>query len=897
MANETAPLLLLDGMSLAFRAYYALPPDLSTEDGTVTNALHGFVSMLSSLIRDQKPRALVVAFDLPGGTFRDAIADDYKGGRGETPEDLPPQFDMIREVLASLAIPVISREGFEADDVIATLASRSRDEKMPVIVVTGDRDTYQLVEDPYIRVLYNKRGVSDYALYDEAGILERTGVHPRDYPFYAALRGDPSDNLPGVHGVGEKIAAKLVNEFRDFDNLLANADAFTPKLKENILAGVDRVRVNLQVMPLVRDVELEADPAEFHLGGWDPAVAETTFARFELNSLWKRISGLMAKGLLGSPSGESLDVSKLPVPGVAQEAQASAPQAKVKVKAAPVVKRSVLKDDPAKLKAALGSLNEALVAVSRADDPQLGLLAAGQSEGFVTELQKGLELLSSAKKVKLSGLNLKPLLKMLVDAGFEHPHASFDAALAAYLIDPDRGNYDCETVAEIAGITLQVGEVEVGTVPGALAGELDLVAAAAAPLRAQLEALGMASLFDEIEMPLVLVLARMESRGIRVNREALAALAESLTSQVAELEQMVYEFAGKEFNLNSPAQLRELLFVDLGLTPVRKTKTGFSTDAKTLESLREEHPIIPAMLEYREYEKLRSTYGSSLLEQVGDDERIHATFRQTVARTGRLSSEAPNLHNIPVRSRLGAQFRELFIPEEGWELLAADYDQIELRVIAHLSGDPGLISAFNSAEDVHRQVASQVFGVPAAKVSKAQREKAKVVSYGLAYGMEAFGLSQRMQTSPEEAKDIVNGYFAAYPGVKAYMDAVVDEAKIAGFTRTEFGRIRPLPELQNANFRVRTAAERQAMNSGIQGLAADIFKAALVRLDYELESQGLNARIVLQVHDEILVEAPAEERAAVEAATIKAMQGAAQLRVDLEISWAWGSSWGAAKAG
>ncbi|MCX6511569.1 MAG: DNA polymerase, partial [Actinobacteria bacterium] len=708
-------------------AYYALPPELSTEDGTVTNALHGFVSMLSSLIRDQKPRALVVAFDLPGGTFRDAIADDYKGGRGETPEDLPPQFDMIREVLAALAIPVISREGFEADDVIATLATRSRDEKMPVIVVTGDRDTYQLVEDPFIRVLYNKRGVSDYALYDEAGILERTGVHPVDY----------------------------------FDNLLANANGFTPKLKENILAAVDRVRVNLQVMPLVRDVELEANAADFPLGGWDPEVAQATFERFELNSLWNRVSGLMAKGLLGVPSRVSLAGTKLPEAADTQKVNAALAKVPLpKAVAAPVAKRSVLKADAEQFKAVLGGLDEALVAISGGEDAQLGILAPGQAGGYLTGLSDGLGLLSTTQQLNLSGLNLKPLLKMLVDAGWEHPNASFDAALAAYLIDPDRGSYDRETVAEIAGIALAVDRDEGETEGLELARELDLVEAVTSPLRAQLAALGMATLFDEIEMPLVLVLARMESRGIRVNRKALAALAESLTSQVAELEQMVYEFAGKEFNLNSPAQLRELLFVDLGLSPLRKTKTGFSTDAKTLERLREEHPIIPAMLEYREYEKLRSTYGSNLLDQVGEDERIHATFRQTVARTGRLSSEAPNLHNIPVRSRLGAQFRELFIPQAGWELLAADYDQIELRVIAHLSGDPGLISAFNSAEDVHRQVASQVFGVPAAKVSKAQREKAKVVSYGLAYGMEAFGLSQRMQTSPEEAKDIVNGYFA-----------------------------------------------------------------------------------------------------------------------------------------
>ena len=414
-------------------------------------------------------------------------------------------------------------------------------------------------------------------------------------------------------------------------------------------------------------------------------------------------------------------------------------------------------------------------------------------------------------------------------------------------------------------------------------------------MRRRLGEEGLEQLYDEVEAPLVAVLARMESRGIRVDEKALAKLADSLATQTAELEQMVYDLGGRQFNLNSPKQLREVLFEELGLTPGRKNKSGYSTDAATLQSLRDEHPIIPAMLEYREYEKLRSTYGAPLLEEVGEDGRIHATFRQTVARTGRLSSEAPNLHNIPVRSSLGAQFRSLFIPEQGWQLLAADYDQIELRIIAHLSGDEGLISAFTSGEDVHSQVAASVFQVPLAKVTKAQREKAKTVSYGLAYGMEAYGLAQRMQTSPGEAAQVMEDYFSAFPGVKAYQETAVAEAKAQGFTRTQFGRIRPMPDLGSSNFRVRTAAERQAMNAGIQGLAADIFKFALVRLDQALTEAGLEARIVLQVHDEILVEAPKAEQAQVEALTLEAMSGAAQLAVPLKVSAGWGKTWGDAK--
>ncbi len=490
---------------------------------------------------------------------------------------------------------------------------------------------------------------------------------------------------------------------------------------------------------------------------------------------------------------------------------------------------------------------------------------------------------------------MKAVAKAFVDGGLELPTVGLDLAVAGYLLDADRGEYDLDTVAELAGTAVSAHPGPEATPAARLAHELGWSRSLEEAVRNRLEAEGLATLYREVEAPLVAVLARMESRGIRVDRKALAKLADSLATQTAELEQMVYDLAGHEFNLNSPKQLREVLFEELGLTPGRKNKSGYSTDAATLQSLRDEHPIIPAMLEYREYEKLRSTYGAPLLEEVGEDGRIHATFRQTVARTGRLSSEAPNLHNIPVRSSLGAQFRSLFIPEQGWQLLAADYDQIELRIIAHLSGDEGLITAFTSGEAVHAQVAASVFQVPLAKVTKAQREKAKTVSYGLAYGMEAYGLAQRMQTTPGEAAEVMEDYFSAFPGVKDYQEAAVAEAKAQGFTRTQFGRIRPMPDLGSSNFRVRTAAERQAMNAGIQGLAADIFKFALVRLDRALAEAGLEARIVLQVHDEILVEAPKAEQAQVEALTLEAMSGAADLAVPLKVTTGWGKTWGAAK--
>ena len=411
----------------------------------------------------------------------------------------------------------------------------------------------------------------------------------------------------------------------------------------------------------------------------------------------------------------------------------------------------------------------------------------------------------------------------------------------------------------------------------------------------KLEELGLTSLYRDVELPLVKVLARMEDRGIAVDVDELRAISEDLTSRVGELEQRVEDLAGHPFKVNSPKQLQEVLFGELGLTPGKKTKTGFSTDASVLEGLRGAHPIVAAILEFREIEKLRSTYGEALLAEVGPDRRIHATFRQTVARTGRLSSEQPNLHNIPVRSEEGRRFRRAFVASPGWSLLAADYDQVELRVIAHLSGDEGLLAAFSSGEDIHRSIAANVYGVDAAEISHEQRERAKMVSYGLAYGMEAFGLAQRLGGDLKEAREIMDRYFAAFPGLRTYMDQAVADAKETLQTRTELGRIRPLRDLEAKNGAVRAAAERQAMNAGIQGLAADIFKVALVRLDDRLEREGLEARIVLQVHDEVLVEAPPEERGAVEAATLEELMGAASLAVPLKVSMAWGESWADAK--
>jgi DNA polymerase-1 len=934
--ERSGPLFLLDGMSLAFRAYFALPDSLSTSTGQVTNALHGFVSMVAYIVKDHAPGALAVAFDLPGGTFRDDMVADYKGGRDETPDNLPPQFEMIRQVMEALAIPVVEAPGYEADDVLATLATEARDRGCDVVVVTGDRDSFQLIEDPHVRVLYNRRGVSDYSLYDEAGIVERCGVPPSQYVLLAALRGDPSDNLPGVPGVGEKTAAKLLTSYGDLDGIYAHLDQLTPKLRENLAANEQLARSNAQVIPLVCDVPLGIDVSDLQLGGWDRARAEATFARYEMKSHWARFDKLLASGALGQPAGsDGTDGSAgigaagvEPAEGAvsaegAVPAEGAAPGAVPAEGAAPAEALEIaLPTTAGQATKALDALGGGSVSVAgrwtgtpgRSEMVGLALVSDsggggdGGGGGDPSAVMVPGELLGSvsvAKKLNavlarpVVGHHVKETMRSLLPLGVDITGLTMDTAVAAYLLDSSTGEYELDQLRENSGQQLQLNmgepdEAALSVAQGA-ANEAREVAAMARDYAERIVAEEMVHLHDHIETPLVRVLAKMEVAGIAVDREELQGIADSLKASAAALQLTVQELAGHEFNVNSTQQLRVVLYDELGLTPGKKTKTGFSTDAQTLESLREAHPIIPALLSYREVEKLRSTYGENLLAEVAEDGRIHASFRQTVARTGRISSDRPNLHNIPVRTEMGKQFRRAFVPAPGFSFLVADYDQVELRIIAHLSEDPGLIGAMTSGSDVHRVVAAGVYRVPEEEVTHTQREFSKMVSYGLAYGMEAYGLSQRLGVPVEEAAAIMDSYFGAFPGVKRYMDGAVSEARDRGATRTLFGRIRPLPDLHAANYRLRQAAERQAMNAGIQGLAADIFKVALVRLDRDLEEQTLASRLVLQVHDEVIVEVAPGEDAEVSRLTESALSGAADLKVPLTVSMASGASWAAAK--
>jgi DNA polymerase-1 len=886
--------LVVDGNSLTYRAFFALPTDMATASGQVTNAVFGFTSMLINVLKDHTPDGVLVAFDRPEPTFRHEAEPLYKAQREAAPDILRQQMGLVREVLDAVGITAIDLSGWEADDIIATATDRLVEAGHQVIIVTGDRDSYQLVRDPDVKVLYNKRGVSDYAFYDEAGIEERTGVAPSLYVQYAALRGDNSDNLPGVPGVGEKTAAKLINTYGGLDGIFEHVDEQTPKLRSNLAEHEARARKNLELMQLRHDAPID-DLVIDDLGVTPNAdELKRLFDFLEFRTLAGRLDEAL------SAMGASVDL------GPVEER-------------AEIVAEVTTAESPADAAAAIASAQALDIAATWVGEPGRTPLAgiAVVVDASVAEVlwipadvlaDDAVRTALGAHR-NLRGHNVKPLMRSLLEFDVEVRGLTLDTAIAAYLIDPAEARYTLPDLIEKYTKYARPSDDAASTgqldLDGTSLGDAELAArdalavtALAEPIVASLEAQGMAELYRTIENPLVLVLAKMEHVGIGVDVEELRALGKRLSDEVQTLQAHLREVAGRDdLNLNSPKQLREILYDERGLSPGKKTKTGYSTDAATLEKIKDQWPeFLEPLLRFREVEKLRSTYGEGLLAEVAADGRIHATFNQTVARTGRLSSDQPNLHNIPVRTDEGRQFRKAFVPAPGTKLLVADYNQIELRCIAHLAKDPGLIEAFTSGQDIHNATAARVFGVEPSAVTVEQRSKAKMVSYGLAYGMEAYGLGQRLNIPTEEAAVILDAYFVAFPNVKAYMDRTVIEARERGYTETLFGRRRPIPELMNSNFRVRQAGERQAMNAGIQGLAADIFKVALVHIDEALVAGEYDSRVVLQVHDEVIVEVPDDEHDVVGELVVGLMRDAADLDVPLEVNVSWGETWASAKS-
>ena len=896
-------LIVVDGFSLAFRAFFAIPVEtMVTSSGQPTNALYGFLSMIDGLLETQKPTHMAVALDLPGPTFRDDLNPNYKGHRPDTHPGLISQLELLERAITSLGISVVSAPQYEADDVLATLAEMGKNRSIETILVTGDRDSFQLVEDPYIKVLYNRRGVSDYLLLDEAGVLDKVAAVPSVYAFLAALRGDPSDNLFGVPGVGAKTAAKLAMDYLNPDTLSENIGALSPKLAQSISDNMERVLLNYSLTKLVRDIDLKLDLEDLALAPIKQDVAKEFFDFMESKRLYDRTIG--AFSYLGTNTDNKTEIMSsntsesnvtLSLAGSLDEFLDFERQDKMPVSINVEYQGEAGRSQVVRLfMARRTNANEVLQFVLDID-----------SRFEESQIRDAIRNLS---ETLLIGFSLKELFRRCLGFSIALPKHFVDLGLSAYLIDSTLGGYDPLTVIEhFCGASWIAPQ----SVMKPKEPKDDLFTGAGVVSKDDMEYFSYANLtlwtvlshelgeakltwlFEDVELPLLVVLAKMEAYGIAVDRQYLVDLKDQYIKRAKELSDEIQSAAGRSFNVNSPKQVAEVLFQDLKLLPPKKTKTGFSTDAQTLEKLREDHPIIPLLLSHREIEKLRSTYGETLIAEIAKDQRIHASFNQMVARTGRLSSDHPNLHNIPIRSEEGKKFRFAFVAPPGSKLIVADYSQIELRVIAHLSGDPGLINAFSTGVDIHNQTAAAVFGVPPEHVTPQQRAKAKMVAYGLAYGMEAYGLAMRLNIPVPEADSILKSFFEAFPSVRNYMTNVIKDARRDGYTETEFGRRRKLSDILDTNFRIRQGAERQAMNAGIQGLAADIFKIALVKLDGQLD--GLTARIVLQVHDEVIVECIEESADAISQIVTSSLEGAASLRVALLVNSYIVDRWGDAK--
>jgi DNA polymerase-1 len=858
-------LALIDGNSIAYRAFYALPEDLATKSGQVTNAVFGFTRMLIRLMKDFHPEGVAVAWDVSRKTFRTESYPEYKANRDKAPDHFRSQLPLMDEVLQALHVIQLKEEGYEADDIIASLTRQATSDGWDVLIVTGDRDAFQLIGGP-VKVLYTRRGISDTVLADEDWVSDKYGISPSQYVEYAALRGDNSDNLPGVPGVGEKTAAKLISEYGTIDGVYTAVAEQTPKLRENLSANRDQVFLNRELMALVDDLEIGHGTSDFETREWDRKTVKDLFDSLEFHTMWNDLE------------------EALPSTGGATEIlEVESELVTTADRVAEIAERDSL----------------VLGLVTDVGEPFGLAVSTGENEAAVVPFESAepiLEAVSDARTT-VSGHDLKGLARALLEMGHDLAKPEMDTALASYIINPSQRTYGLEEIAErILGLELVSpdDEAEDGMLPFDQGPDVELegrrveaVRQLVEKLRGELEERDELDLFLIYELPLVPVLARMEHAGIGVDRAYLENMGEELRSQIAELEKKLHELAGEPFNVNSTDQLRAILFEQLDLPVLKKTSTGKpSTDASVLKKL--DHPLVTALLEYRELEKLRSTYVDGYLPLIHPDGRIRTRFNQMAATTGRLSSDSPNLQNIPVRSESGRTIRRAFIAGEGNEFLVADYSQIELRVLAHMSGDPFLIEAFQSGLDIHRATAARVWGVTSEEVTSEQRRRAKMINFGLLYGMEAYGLADRLGISRDEAREHIDAYFSQFHDVKEYMASVVTRARNQGYTTTLFGRKRYLPELKSDNFRIRQMGERMALNAPVQGTAADIIKWAMIELDRVLREEKMATTLLLQVHDELILEVPEEEKVIAEKLVVETMEGVTGLDVPLVVDVAWG---------
>ncbi|MGI8869960.1 MAG: DNA polymerase I [Mycobacteriales bacterium] len=886
-----ARLLLLDGHSLAYRAFYALKDvEMSTTTGQPTNAVYGFTSMLINLLRDEEPTHVGVAFDVSRKTFRSEAYAEYKAGRQETPSDFKGQVSLIKEVLDALRIPTFGVDGFEADDVIATLTTQAVAEGMQVLICTGDRDALQLVAAE-VTVLYPRRGVSDMTRFTPEEVESKYGLTPAQYPDFAALRGDPSDNLPNIPSVGEKTAAKWVREYGDLPALVDRADEVKGRVGDALRTHLDSVLRNRRLTELVRDVELPMGPPELARVTWDRDEVHKLFDNLQFRVLRDRLFATLTSAEPEAEEGFDVEGRELAPEEVAGWlAEHARSGARIGVSFRGSWGRGT------------GEIEGIALAVTEGEGAyiQIAALPADAEQALAGWL-------SDAGVPKAVHDGKGPLLALHA-RGFGLAGVTSDTALAAYLALPGQRSFDLADLAlrylhrelradepESAQLSLDGGEEE----SDALLARAEMVRARAIAdlakaLDADLETRGATRLLRELELPLSIVLARMEEAGIGVDSEHLSGLRSELAARVKEIEQDAYAYVGRDFNLGSPKQLQQILFDELSLPKTKRIKTGYTTDADSLLWLAQQAPEIelPAiLLRHRDVARLK-TVVESLIPMVDDANRIHTTFGQTIAATGRLSSTDPNLQNIPIRTAEGRRIREAFVVGPGFEsLMTVDYSQIEMRIMAHLSEDSGLIEAFTTGEDLHTFVASKAFGLPPEQVDPELRRRVKAMSYGLAYGLSAFGLANQLKITPEEAREQMTAYFERFGGVRDYLHNVVEEARRTGYTETILGRRRYLPDLTSDNRQRREMAERMALNAPIQGSAADIIKVAMLGVDRVLTESGLASRMLLQVHDELVLEIAPAERELVERLVRHEMGAAYELSVPLDVSVGVGRTW------
>ncbi len=862
-SNGDAPreLFLIDGNSLAYRAFFALPESIATSDGRPTNAIFGFASMLVKILTDYGEVPTVVVWDA-GMSGRKEISADYKAQRSSRPDLLKLQWPHLRPLVEAFGYRNISVEGFEADDVIAALATQAQDRGIPVMVVTGDRDAYQLVQDG-VRIMTTSRGITDTKVYDTQGVIDRYGIPPEKIPDFIGLKGDTSDNIPGVPGIGDKTASELLQRFGDLETVLASVDQISgAKRKQNLTEHADAARLSKQLATMVRDVPVDIDLEAELTRTPDRANLRTVFRDWELRDPLRRLEeALEAAEIEAIPRPEAVDARTVPV--------------KTGATAADVAN---LAGDELILVAARPEVVEGEL-LPREEGWRFGAYAGG-AQALAGEVDDPAELVKAAGDRPVLAHDAKAL-------GDVPANLVFDTELAAYLLDPARRGFPLDELCEERGLAVTTDDEN--------ATRAVLIHDLAAQQREQLRERGLTDLLTDIELPLVHVLRESEKVGIKLDTRRLEEAATRIRADAQQLEREIWEMAGEEFMIGSPQQLAEVLFVKLGLSRKRRGKTGFSTDARVLQAIRDEHPIIPKIERFRELTKLVQTYLDALPAWIGEDGRLHTTFLQTNAATGRLASINPNLQNIPIRTETGRVIRQCFVAEPGNVLISVDYEQVELRVLAHIANEQVLRDIFLRGEDVHTETASKVFELPPEQLDVGMRSKAKMVNYGIVYGLSAYGLADRLQIEQEEAQEFIDRYLERFPAVAQFMKDAVEQAEQHGYVSTLFGRRRQIPEIRARNWQTRKLGERLAVNSVIQGTAADIIKVAMVRAHDALAAEGLQTRVILQIHDELLAEGPEEEAQRAAEVISREMVAAADLDPPLKVDAGVGPNWLEAK--